>query len=97
MEKFLDTLKTIVKILLHPDQKKKPDQKDVENLIEMLLEGCRESLKLRQGLGAKIQKDIFEVLTSMLYYYQERITETFLDKILELFLILDVENCELKI
>jgi hypothetical protein len=40
MDKFVETLKTLVKILLHPDQKKKPTQIDLENLTEMLLQGC---------------------------------------------------------
>lgn len=95
MEKFIQTLKTLTKILLHPQQKKKPSQKDLENLTEMLLQGCKD-----QGdaslIPPEVQKDMFEVLTIFMFYFKEKIMETFLDKILNLLLFLKIQNCSKK-
>ena len=89
MNSFIQTLEKLGKCLLSPHQKKKPKQKDIENLLEMLHE-CY-SHEPQSNKTAAIQSRIFSSLMTFSHAFKTKL-ETLDLKILAVVKLLDWRN-----
>lgn len=90
MEGFINSLEKLSKCLLSEKQKKKPKQKDIENMLEMLTEGYKNEQGSKKT--TQIEAKIFNILMAFLFHFEDN-PETLFKKVYEMIKILKRENC----